>query len=73
MANFSAMLRSEPRGATEVFNRELLRFIGKNGMAYPHVATSLKGAFEPPLRNVYEVTSKKFSVGLQMNLFIYMI
>ena len=72
MANFSACLGRNPRGATEVFNRELrFRFIGKNGMAYPHVATSLKGAFEPPLRNVYEVTSKKFSVGVT-NEFVYL-
>ena len=40
-------------------------------MAYPHVATSLKGAFEAPLRNVYEVTSKKFSVG-GTNEFVYL-
>ena len=72
MANFSVCLGRNPRGATEVFNRELrFRFIGKNGMAYPHVATSLKGVFEPPLRNVYEVTSKKFSVG-GTNEFVYL-
>ncbi len=41
------------------------RFIGKNGMAYPHVPTSIKGPFEAPLRNVFNVIGKyNFLTGI---------
>lgn len=59
MANLGKM-GQEPNGSTAKYNRELrFRFIGKNGMAYPHAPTSLKGAFESPLRNVYEMTPQR--------------
>lgn len=54
MVNHHNMPREN--NSTVAFNHELrFRFIGKNGMAYPHPFTSIKGDFDSSLRYVYQV------------------
>lgn len=58
MANHLNMLESSiSNGINSMRKHELrFRFIGKNGMAYPHAPVSIKGPFDTLLRNIYEVT-----------------
>lgn len=51
--------------ATSLITHEIrFRFIGKNGMAFPHAPVSIKGGpCEAPLRNCYQLVRNKFGTG----------
>ena len=59
MANHTNMLLASTSASTETHELRF-RFIGKNGMAYPHAPISIKGSLDVPfLRNLYTVTGHR--------------